>query len=147
MTKAFHSAIHLLSRREHGAKELQQKLGRKGYNQAEAQEALDKCQELGLQSDAKFIEHFIRARIQQGYGPLKIAYELKNKGLAEEKIQQGLQEEQDNWVAYAMAVWQKKSKGQVAASFDELQKYQRFLLYRGFDRAVIAELMREMGNI
>lgn len=144
MTKAFDSAIGLLSRREHGAIELCDKLQRKGFCQTEAQAAVDECQRLGLQSDTRFVESYSRSRIRQGYGPLHISQALKSKGIANDLIELGLQQEQENWLHHAMEVWQKKCRGQCDLSFIELQKQQRFLLYRGFSPDIIAAVVKEM---
>ncbi len=67
MTKAFDSALRLLARREHGAKELQDKLARKGFGQSDIKEALAKCQDVDLQSDSRFVAMYTRSRIRQGY--------------------------------------------------------------------------------
>lgn len=143
MTKAFDSAVRLLARREHGAIELCEKLQKKGYNSTEAKEALDRCLELGLQSDARFVESYSRSRIRQGYGPVKIKQELKSKGIDSDLIQSELDKEQDNWLSYALDVWQKKTRGQLDWSFNEIQKHQKFMLYRGFSMDTIIMVMKE----
>lgn len=81
MTKAFDSALRLLTRREYSAMELCDKLKQKGFSPNDVQSALHECQRLGYQSDGRFVENYIRVRIHQGYGPLKIRQELKNKGI------------------------------------------------------------------
>lgn len=144
MTKAFDSAVRLLSRREHSALELYDKLKQKGYSSIEAQEALDACQRMSLQDDCRFVDVYIHSRIRQGYGPLRISQELSSKGIEKELIYQFLQQEQANWLAHALTVWQKKSKGQHNLPFDELQKQQRFLLYRGFSLDIIAQVKNEL---
>ena len=144
MSKAFDSAVRLLSRREYGAVELCEKLKQKGYSLEERQEALAACQRLDLQNDKRFVEVYCRSRIRQGYGPLKINQELNNKGIDHEVTQQALQEEQDNWLVYALKVWQKRNKNQHDWSFDELQKQQRFLLYRGFSMDTITLVKKEL---
>ncbi|BCA96139.1 recombination regulator RecX [Legionella antarctica] len=144
MTKAFDSALRLLTRREHGAIELCNKLEQKGFSPTEAKDALESCQRLGLQSDSRFAENYCRSRIRQGYGPQKISQELKIKGIDNELILHELQQEQQNWLDYAMKVWQKKSRGKVDLSFDEIQKLQHFLLYRGFSMDIIAKVVKEL---
>lgn len=144
MTKAFDSALRLLTRREHGAIELCKKLEQKGFSLTEAKDALESCQRLGLQNDSRFVENYSRSRIRQGYGPLKITQELKIKGIDSELIQHELQQERDNWLTYAIEVWHKKNKGKVDLSFNEMQKLQSFLLYRGFSMDIIAKVVKEL---
>ena len=67
MTKVMDSALDLLTRREHSAKELSDKLKRKGHSQEEINEVLESCQRMDLQSDQRFVEAYIRYRIRQGY--------------------------------------------------------------------------------
>jgi regulatory protein len=145
MTKAFECAVRLLSRREHGAIELCDKLKQKGFSATEAQEALANCQQLNFQNERRFVESYSRSRIRQGYGPLKISQELNHKGIDRELIHSVLQEEDENWFTYALDVWQKKNKGQGELSFNELQKQQRFLLYRGFAMDVISRVTKELN--
>lgn len=144
MTKALDSAVRLLSRREHSAVEICDKLKQKGYSPTEIKKVLEECQRLDLQSDRRFVEIYSRSRIRQGYGPLKISQELSSKGVDKELIHLFLQQEQDNWLAYALDVWRKKSKGQCDLSFEELQKQQRFLLYRGFGMDTIVQVKKEL---
>lgn len=144
MTKAYESAVRLLARREHGAIELSDKLKQKGFNATDVNDALSVCQKLGLQSDSRYVESFTRLRIRQGYGPLKISQELSSKGIDKELIGDVLRQEEEHWLNHALMVWQKKSKGQLEMSFSELQKYQRFLLYRGFSMDVIARVVKHL---
>lgn len=146
MTKAFDCAIRLLARREHGARELADKLAKKGFEEAEISEAIAKCQYLDLQSDLRFVESFCRTRIHQGSGPIKISRELQARQVERALIDGVLEQEQDNWTAYALAVWRKKYKHPEDMSFVELQKTQRFLLYRGFPAEIIASLMAEVRS-
>lgn len=145
MTKAFDCAIRLLSRREHSAMELYEKLKQKGFDQSDVQEAINRCQQLDLQKDDRFAEVYCRTRIRQGYGPLKISQELTGRGIDKHLTQQVLRQEEPNWVAYALDVWQKKRKGLSELSFSEVQKQQRFLLYRGFSMDIIARVTKELG--
>lgn len=143
MTKVLDCALRLLTRREHSLKELSNKLKQKGFSFDEINEALDSCQRLDLQSDQRFTEQYIRSRIRQGYGPLKIRQELKTKGIDSELIEQEMRQEGANWLGYALRVWEKKCQGQTHLSFQETQKQQRFLLYRGFDLDIIAQVVKE----
>ncbi len=143
MTKVLDCALRLLTRREHSGKELREKLKQKKFNADEIEDALESCQQLNVQSDERFVESYIRTRIHQGYGPVKITQELKQKGVDSELIDKKIKQEELNWLGYALAVWEKKSKGQANLSFHEIQKYQRFLLYRGFDMDIISQVIKE----
>ncbi len=136
--------MRLLARREHGAQELAGKLLQKGFEAAEISALIKECQRLGLQSDVRFVDAFCRYRIRQGYGPLKISQELLTKQIERDLIAATLEQEQANWLTHALAVWHKKYKDQTNISFNELQKRQRFLLYRGFSTETIAKVIAEV---
>ncbi len=132
MHKAYSRAVALLARREHGAQELAQKLRLKGYAAADVMAALAECQRLDLQSDARFVENIVRARIRQGYGPERIRQELKSKQIEGQLIATVLAAEQEHWLECALQVWQKKYKQIGGYTYSEIQKQKQFLLYRGF---------------
>jgi regulatory protein len=144
MSNAFACAVRLLTRREHGAYELVNKLIQKGYPEHEAQEALLECQRLNLQSDDRFVDNVCRARIRQGYGPVRIRRELQDLKIDGEIISNALQQEQDNWLLHALEVWKKKYKEPSERSYSVMQKQKQFLLYRGFSTDTIATLFKEI---
>lgn len=146
MTKAFDSALRLLVRREHGALELCRKLEQKGFSQSEAKSALEACQRLELQSDSRYVENYSRSRIHQGYGPLRIIQELKNKGIDSDLIHETLSHEAEHWNDHALRVWKKKCKGQQEFTYDDLQKMQRFMLYRGFEMDIISQIVKQVRS-
>lgn len=144
MSEAFAGAVRLLSRREHGAYELQHKLAKKGYLDTDIQAALLECQRLGLQSDSRFVENISRTRIRQGYGPLRIRQELKNLQIDSELIEMVIQQEAQQWLSYAIEVWQKKYKKHDDNTFNEQQKQKKFLLYRGFSTEIINQVFKAL---
>ncbi len=143
MSKTYVCAVRLLARREHGAHELVQKLTQKGHPDVDIQDAIAECQRLGLQSDARFVDNICRARIRQGYGPLRIRLELQNKQIDRDLIHQALAQEDEHWLAHANDVRLKKYKEQDDCSFDAIQKQKQFLLYRGFSTDTINIVFRD----
>lgn len=140
MNNAFTCATGLLAKREYGEHELTEKLLHKGYDEAEIQDAILECKRLGLQSDARFAESLCRARIRQGYGPLRIRQELRSKQVDSECMENALQHEEIDWLMLATQVKNKKYSNQGAINFAHLQKQKRFLLYRGFPQEIIAQV-------
>lgn len=144
MTKAFVNAVRLLARREHGAYELAQKLAQKKHSELEIQDAIEECQRLGLQSDARFVDSLCRTRIRQGHGPARIRQDLQHVRIDRDLIENILDAEHDNWVSYARDVWMKKYSQQDEYSFADIQKQKQFLLYRGFSSSTINAFFKEM---
>lgn len=139
---ALNCALGLLSRREHSAQEVLTKLRAKGYLLDESQLALATCQQEGWQSDERYCDMLCRTRINQGYGPLRISQELYNQRIANNLIENTLSTYENNWEDYALTAWQKKFKTPKNSDLSELQKQQRFLIYRGFPHDIIRKILK-----
>lgn len=149
------SAMNLLARREHSEKELRDKLRLRYMNglgdcklDNELADltglidlAVDELKSQDLQSDQRFAESFIRLRIGQGKGPLRILQDLKQKGIEENYCNTLLNRAEVDWFELALSVYVRKfgsgSTGVPITSFKQLErkdqiKRQRFLSYRGF---------------
>ncbi len=124
-------AIQLLSRREYSRRELQQKLA--GEHPADAVETvLDQLAAQGLQSDTRFAEVWTRYRMNQGYGPIRIQSELRQKGIAADIVQGLVSGDTIDWFARALSTWQRKFRGRRETDPRHKAKQIRFLQYRGF---------------
>ena len=85
-------AMDYLARREHSRDELYRKMEKAGFEPNVALDAIDQLQKDGLQSDRRFVDAFIQARIGQGKGPVRIRAELSQRGIREAMIQEVLGE-------------------------------------------------------
>lgn len=136
-------AMNLLARREHSRAELSDKLGRRFDGADEAiEQVLEQLAEEGLQSDERFSEAYVASRERQGKGPLRIAQELGQKGVASELFEPFLEEGHSRWWELALSVRIKRFGEAPAESAKERARQARFLQYRGFSpdqaRAAIA---------
>ncbi|QDQ39585.1 regulatory protein RecX [Legionella geestiana] len=140
---AYSCALRWLVRREYGAEELLKRLEAKGFGARAAREALEALQEQGYQSDVRFCEMLCRTRIRQGYGPRRIAGELRMLGVSPTLISAALNDAETDWEALARAVWEKKFSAEEAGdSPDSRARQQRFLLYRGFEADMVSRLLK-----
>ncbi len=123
-------AVTLLSRREYSARELQQKLA-VSHPAETVGEVIESLQSQGLQSDQRFAQVWVRHRLLQGCGPLRVQAELRQKGIAGDLIQQCLADDSIDWFEQARQAFQRKfgSRGKDAR---EKARQMRFLQYRGF---------------
>ena len=87
----------------------------------------------GLQSDSRFAEAFVRSRINQGKGPVRIRTELRDRGLAGSAIDLALEEADEDWYALARDVRLKKFGPDTPREFRGKAKQMRFLQSRGFE--------------
>lgn len=126
-------AIGLLSRREHSARELRLKLQARGLAPEEAAAAVAKVGEAGWQDDARFAEMLVRSRAEQGYGPRRIAAELKMHGLGEDLVAAALHEAGQDWPALARRLAQRRYGPLFASDPTAARKAAELLYRRGFD--------------
>ena len=94
-------AMDFLALREYGQKELINKLRSKGFSDEISSSVVERLTEDGLQNDSRFIESFIRSRIKQGKGQLKITQELEQKNLPSKSIYSALDNLDMNWLELA----------------------------------------------
>ena len=90
--------LDLLSRREHSFKELINKLKDRVDSEEKLFEELTKLKEENLQSDERFAESYTRSRSVKGFGPEKISYELKSRGISENLISKIVYSDEINWM-------------------------------------------------
>lgn len=126
------SAMNLLARREHSRLEIARKLHRR-YSEYELVEtALDKLTADGLLSEDRFTEAYVNYRKRLGFGPVRIAAELRERGIGEPLANRYLNQSLESWIEAALAAQKKKFGEGTPATAEEKAKQQRFLSYRGF---------------
>ena len=130
-------AMDFLARREYGRGELEKKLINADYDAVIVAEQVGRLVSEGLQSDERFAESFIQARINQGKGPVRIRQDLKERGLGAGIIDGALVDCGADWYALARDVRRRKFGGSVPREFKERARQMRFLQYRGFEMAQI----------
>ncbi|OOV86996.1 regulatory protein RecX [Oceanospirillum linum] len=135
-SELFQMAMEYLARRDHAEKELRQKLRTKldKENEQAAQwldSVIQRLQEMGYQSDERYIEMLVRARAERGYGPQYIRQYLQQYQLDSLLIEEYLDPKDKAWNERALAQLEKKFR-QPNQDFKMRQKQQRHLYQRGF---------------
>ncbi|WP_407635332.1 regulatory protein RecX [Methylohalobius crimeensis] len=135
--------MKLLARREHSARELLWKLRGRGFPENLAQAVIEELQAAGWQDERRFVESFIRARSERGHGPVKIRFELRQKGIEDGLIEQVLAELAIDWEQVLETVYRRKFGERPVQSRNEYGKRYRFLAQRGFETEQIRSLLRD----
>lgn len=125
-------AMDYLARREYGQQELKKKLAGAGFRTEAVEPAVDQLTADGLQDDRRFAEAFVRSRINQGKGPVRIQADLARRSVPGSLINEALQASGEDWRALARAIRTKKFGTALPESFREKARQMRFLQYRGF---------------
>ena len=128
-----------MSRREYCRQEMVEKLISKGARRELAESVVEQLSSSGLISEERFSKALIQVRIRQGYGPVRIKYELKQRGVADYLVTTCLAEWNDSWTEQLTRVIERKYGDRPANSFNEWAKRANFLKNRGFTTDQIHE--------
>jgi len=139
-------AMDYLARREYGRLELQSKIESAGFNSEAAGVAVDRLASEGLQCDRRFIENFIQSRISQGKGPVRVRLEFEERRLEAGLVDEVLSACDEDWVAMARQIREKKFGPGLPADFKEKARQMRFLQYRGFEPGQIQSAVNPHGD-
>ncbi len=135
--------LRLLTRREHSRKEIEQKLVNKGFSPTHIANILNELTDRNWQNDSRYAESYTRQRSRKGFGPVRIAYELQQKGIEAQAITELTQNNTEAWMAQLEQVCLKKFTNPYELSRDERAKCFRFLLHRGFSKEMIFAFFKQ----
>jgi regulatory protein len=136
-------ALRCLARREHSRAELARKLASYGSSE-EIEDVLNRMAELGLLSDDRFAESWVRGKGAR-FGSARLRHDLAQRGVAREVAEAALAEHGGNDVERARAIW--KAKFAIApADPREWARQARFLQGRGFAGDVIRTVLKGLPD-
>jgi len=135
-------AVNLLSRREHTQLELETKLKSKGFEAQAIADAMHLLHERDLQSDARYLEDFVRSRMLKGYGPLRISQDCRQRGVDENLFNQYMNSEDFNWMQLAQDIYIKKYGENLPIDALDKAKRVRFMQSKGFPNDIIFQLFK-----
>lgn len=136
-------AMDYLARREHSRTELELKLAKAFPDTPSEMRAavLDQLESDNLLSNYRFCESFYRSRVQRGYGPRMIRYELQQRGVDDGMVSEVFAEGGTNWHSQivrlaarrGLDIDEDKAENQrPTLSLRDWQRHQRYFLSRGF---------------
>lgn len=144
-TEIRESCLRLLARREHSQKELLNKLLIKGFNKDVILAVIEELAKQGWQSDLRYAESYARHRIEKGYGPISVIYELRQNGVVETNLDDIVQKTAGSWMELLEQVYIKKYNHNTLLERNEWAKRSRFLLHRGFSGAMVNALFEHLN--
>jgi len=125
------AAVALLARRDFAGGELHARLIRRGFEEATVTSVVTGLAREALLDDGRYAQNYVAYHAGRGHGPLRIAAELRRRGLAADLIEAALATGPD-WSALACKVCRAKFGLQAAVSWAQRARRARFLQYRGF---------------
>ena len=138
-------ALRLLARREHSRAELARKLESTGFVQQDIAPLLDEFETKNWLSDRRFAESYDadhRARA----GSVKLAYDLRQRGVSDAIIEVVLSENRDSELERAREVWKKKF-GSSPTDRAGKARQMRFLQSRGFGADTIRRVIHDAADV
>lgn len=132
--------MRLLARREHSARELADKLVRRGFDAEVVGDAVAELAAGGWQSDQRFTEQYVRERVDKGEGPLKIRAALSERGIDGSRAEAALAAFDEEWIDRARAVCRRRFGDRPPASWNERARRARYLQQRGFPLEVAQQV-------
>lgn len=126
------AAVDLLARREYSRRELFDRLSRRVDDLNRLDEVMDQLEEVDYLSDRRCATMLARQRLNQGYGVRRIRFDLQQKGIASDLIEQAIDELEADWGEVATDVVLRKYGGRAPRDFKEKAKWMRHLQGRGF---------------
>ena len=125
------AAVALLARRDFAGTELQTSLIRQGFEKATVAGVVAGLAREALLDDGRYAQNYVAYHAGRGQGPVRIAAELRRRGLAADLIEAALASGPD-WSALACKVCRAKFGLQAPVSWAQRARQARFLQYRGF---------------
>lgn len=134
----FNYAIWLLARRDYSEFSLRDKLQKKSNDEAVVERVIFRVQELGYQSDERYVTNFIAYAVSQKKGPMWICSKLREKGLNTSLVNKILDETAIDWQLLANELLAQKFKT-VCADYKEKNRRFRFLISRGYTSSIVVQ--------
>jgi regulatory protein len=124
------AAVTLLARRDYASGALCERLAARGFEVGATAAVVAELQREGIVNDARYAQNYVAYHAGRGEGPLRIASELRRRGVSGGLIEAALAEGPD-WGALARQVRSARFGGP-PSSWAEKARQARFLQYRGF---------------
>lgn len=131
VTAARAVAVELLARRDFASGELLARLAQRGFDAALAAEAVGMLTGEGVLNDARYAENHVTYHAGRGQGPIRVAADLRARGVAPQLIEAALANGPD-WRAAARVARERRFGKKLPGSWRERGRQGRFLQYRGF---------------
>lgn len=134
-------ALRHLARRDHSRQELTRKLAPHGTDE-EITDLLERLHELGLISDGRFAESFLRSRANR-FGQGRLRQELARRGVDRDTVDAALERtDMDAEESRARSLWDHKF-GTAPGDSREWARQARFLQGRGFSADIIRKVLKD----
>lgn len=141
--KAYNYAIKYLKNIK-TKKDVYDYLIRKGFTDEETSEVCEYIEEVGLVDDDLYVKFFVEDSFRiKNKGARKIVYELKQRGIDDDKINEAIEEASDMQYDALKEAYERKLEATKSETdeYKRKNKIIRFLISRGFDYSDIKDIV------
>lgn len=141
--KAYNYAIKYLKNIK-TKKDVYDYLIRKGFSDEDTSEVCDYIEEVGLVDDDLYVKFFVEDSFRiKNKGARKIVYELKQRGIDDDKIEEAIEEASDMEYEALKEAYERKLEATKSETdpYKRKNKIIRFLISRGFDYSDIKDIV------
>ena len=148
--QAMNRAAALCARSEQAPGDIREKLLKWGLTPTEARQVLRQLQEQGFLDEGRFAKAFVKDRFAfNGWGRIKIAYQLRQKGIPEEVIDEAMAViDEDQYRArlteLLRAKWRSVKGREPRAAWAAMM---RFAASRGFETPIAGECVKQVTRL
>jgi regulatory protein len=141
---AYLQAIKFLDYRDRSEAEIRVHLNKRDIDERVLDDVIDRLQKSGLVNDRRFATNWVENRIEfRPRGRRALSYELRQRGISEEIIQETLDQINDEDLAYQAAI--KKAKNFRSLEWDDYRKKMSgFLSRRGFSYDITSPTLKRV---
>lgn len=145
IVKAADNIANLLSYRPQSTQEIRQKLGKKGYEEAVIEGAIERMTRMGYLDDRSFARFWIESRSRsKPLGKQALTYELRQKGISDAILRELLDELVDESEAAYQAAEGRVRRMRGSSQREFKQKLGSFLQRRGFRYDSINQALNQL---
>ena len=124
--------LWLLSQRDMSRNGVKQKFMDYAEDKGDIEGVLDKLEEYDYLNDERYAANYARScKESRGYGPMKIKFKLKEKGLSDKLIARNVDDRDPEWYELAYKARERRF-GEPPENFEDKNKQMQFLVRRGF---------------
>ena len=140
---AYIKAIRYLGVKARSSRQIADYLKRQEFNDEHISHALERLQKDGYVNDEQYAIAYVQSKTRiQGNGRVKIAHDLKNRGISQSAIQMALTElDEEEEIEAACRVAVKKLRSLSGEEREVRRKLQLFLLRKGYTSTLIRKVM------
>lgn len=144
LPEAMNFAMRSLASKESGERELAARLQRNGFDEVMSAEVVARCKESGWVDDGRYAGMLVRSLARRHYGPQKVRFELRRKGIDDAQGEAALNAEEIDWFAMAAEWLARKGQGSDPKDPKVRAKLTRALMGRGYTLGQVRYALDEL---